>query len=157
MKSKTTFREKLAEDKGYPKVQPLTGGMAKRFGEGTILIPAASEVDALMRRAKKGSLVTIQQIRECLANRHGADMACAIVTGIHARVAAGAAGEDEADGKQRVTPYWRTLKSGGELNEKYPGGMDEQARRLTAEGHNVIQRGKKRVVENYEQALVPLD
>ena len=133
MKRKKTFREKLADDKDFPRVQPLTGGMAKRFGEGTILLPSAREVDDLMRRAKKGKLITINQIREHLAARHDADMACPIVTGIHARIAAGAAGEDEADGRKRVTPYWRTLKSGGELNEKYP-----KAVALTVLDHSVM-------------------
>ncbi|MCP3916177.1 MAG: hypothetical protein GY711_11530 [bacterium] len=157
MKRKKTFREKLADDKDFPRVQPLAGGMAKRFGEGTIVLPSAREVDALMRRAKKGKLITINQIRDHLAARHDADMACPIVTGIHARIAAGAAGEDEADGKKRITPYWRTLKSGGELNEKYPGGLEGQAHRLVGEGHDVVQRGKKLVIEDYERALVQLD
>lgn len=156
MASKKSFREKMSEDKGLPRVEPLAGGMKKRFGEGTILIPSAGEVDELMRRARKGRLVTINQIREELAARHDATMTCPIVTGIYARIAAGAAGEDEAEGKKRVTPYWRTLKSGGELNEKYPGGLEAQAERLGAEGHTVVARGKKLVVEDFEKCLVKL-
>ena len=66
-------------------------------------------------------MITINQIREKLATRHKATIACPIVTGILARISAGAAGEDEMDGKKRITPYWRTLKSNGELNPKYPG------------------------------------
>jgi len=54
----------------------------------------------------KGKVTTINEIRECLARRHHATVACPIVTGIHARIAAGAAGEEEAEGKKRVTPYW---------------------------------------------------
>ena len=157
MAGKKTFREKLADDKDFPRVQPLAGGMQKRFGDGTIVIPAGREVDELMRRAKKGKLITINQIREHLAVRHDATMACPIVTGIHARIAAGAAGEEEAEGKRRVTPYWRTLKSGGELNEKYPGGIEGQAQRLAAEGHRVVKRGKKFVVAEYQESLVRLD
>lgn len=157
MARKKTFREKLADDKDFPRVQPMTGGMKQRYGEGTIVIPAPSEVDALMRRAKKGRLVTINQIREHLARRHGATVSCPIVTGIHARIAAGAAGEEEVAGKRRVTPYWRTLKSTGELNEKYPGGLEGQAERLRAEGHEVVARGKKLVVHGFERSLVKLD
>ncbi len=148
-----TFREKLADSKDFPRVQELAGGMRKRFGPGTIVIPAPFEVNELMRKVPKGKLTTINRIREQLATRHGATVCCPIVAGIHARIAAGAAGEDEADGRKRVTPYWRTLKSGGELNEKYPGGVANQAKRLRAEGHRVVKKGKKSVVADFERAL----
>lgn len=98
-------------------------------------------------------MTTINQIRERLARRHGATVACPIVTGIHARIAAGAAGEDQAEGKKRVTPYWRTLKSGGEINPKYPGGLDGQRRRLEREGLEVVARGKRMFVRDHERLL----
>ncbi len=85
MYRKKTFREKLQDDKGFPRVERLTGGMRRRFGAGTILLPAPSEVEELMRRVPKGKVVTINEIRETLASRHGATMACPIVTGILAR------------------------------------------------------------------------
>ena len=47
-----------------------------------------------------------------------------------------------------------TLKSGGELNPKYPGGIEDQKARLESEGHRVIQKGKKYLVENYEKSLI---
>jgi hypothetical protein len=87
--------------------------MKRRFGPGTIVLPAPWEVGELMRQVRKGRVTTINEIRAQLARRHGATIACPIVTGIHARIAAGAAGEAEADGARRVTPYWRTLKEGG--------------------------------------------
>jgi hypothetical protein len=37
MYHKKTFREKLADVKDFPRVQPLTGGMKRRFGPGTIV------------------------------------------------------------------------------------------------------------------------
>jgi len=46
------------------------------------------------------------------------------------------------------TPYWRTLKKEGELNEKYPLGIDAHKRLLESEGHKVFQKGKKFFVEN---------
>ena len=42
------------------------------------------------------------------------------------------------------------------MNEKYPGGAEAQKLRLEHEGHTVIQKGKKYVVLNYEDALVQL-
>ncbi len=156
MSRKRSFRDKLADAKDLPRVQPLTGGMERRYGPGTIVLPAPAEVDELMRRVPKGRVTTINQIRECLARRHGATVACPIVTGIHARIAAGAAGEDEADGRKRVTPYWRTLKGDGELNPKYPGGLAGQRHRLEAEGVEVVARGQRLFVRDSERLLAKL-
>ena len=72
MSSRKTFREKLADDKDLPRVERISPGMAKQWGHGTIVIPAPSEVDAIMRRVPKGKLITINQIRELVARRHGA-------------------------------------------------------------------------------------
>jgi alkylated DNA nucleotide flippase Atl1 len=152
-----TFREKLADDKDLPRVEPISPGMAKQWGPGTIVIATATEVDTIMRSVPKGKLITINQIRDIVAQRHGATIGCPITTGIHARIAAGAAGEDEAEGKKRVTPYWRTLKVGGELNEKYPGGLNGQRARLRAEGHHVVTRGKRMFVEDFGRVLVKTD
>lgn len=156
MRPRRSFRDKLADSKDLPRVQPLTGGMERRYGPGTIVLPAPSEVDELMRRVPRGRVTTINEIRESLARRHGATVACPIVTGIHARIAAGAAGEDEADGKKRVTPYWRTLKGDGELNPKYPGGAEGQRRWLESEGVEVVARGKRLVVRDAERLMARL-
>jgi hypothetical protein len=81
------------------------------------------------------------------------DFACPITTGIFSWIAAHAAAEAEAEGKKRVTPYWRTLKTGGELNPKYPGGVEGIARRLRAEGHNIVTKGKRMFVAEHEKKL----
>ncbi|MFC1939484.1 hypothetical protein ACFLXO_02205 [Chloroflexota bacterium] len=61
-----------------------------------------------------------------------------------------------AEGKTDVTPYWRTLKAGGQLNEKFPGGVEAQAARLKEEGHTIEPaKGKKPpTVRDFEKALV---
>src|SRR5262245_11947091 len=116
MKKRKSWREKLADDKGLPRIDPVSGTMTKRWGTGTMVIAAPREVDEVMRTVPKGRLITIQEIRGILARKHGASFACPITTGIFAWIAAGAAAEDEADGTRPPTPYWRTLKSGGQLN-----------------------------------------
>jgi alkylated DNA nucleotide flippase Atl1 len=152
-RNKKTFREKLAAETDLPRVEPIPAGMARQWGEGTIVIPAPREVDEIMRQVPKGKLITINQIREAVAHRHGATIGCPMTTGILARIVAGAAGEEEAMGRKRVTPYWRTLKSGGELNAKYPGGLGGQKKKLRAEGHMVVAKGSKMFVRDYEQSL----
>ena len=95
---KKSWREKLADDKDLPKVAKVTGKMTKRWGTGTMVIPAPREVDALMRQVPKGRLVTINELRTALAKKHRADFACPITTGIFSWIAAHAAAESESAG-----------------------------------------------------------
>jgi hypothetical protein len=149
-----TWREKLADDKGLPRIVKMEGRLARRWGEGTCVIPRPREVDAIMRRVPAGRLITINQIRVKLARKHRATIGCPICTGIFASIAARAAAEEAVAGQSRVTPYWRTLKEGGVVNEKYPGGVAGQKRLLEREGHRVVRRGTRWVVPDFERALV---
>ena len=155
-KLKKSWREKLADDKGMPQVVEITGKMSARWGTGTVVIPAPREVDEIMRSVPKGKLITINQIRERLAKRHGATIGCPITTGIFAGIAARAAEEDVAEGKKDITPYWRTLKASGVLGDKFPGGVEAQAEKLKAEGHTIEmgRNGKPKKVKDFERALV---
>jgi hypothetical protein len=154
---KKTWQEKLADDKGFPKVLKIDSKKSLRWGTGTFVIPAPMEVNDLMQRVRKGKLTTIDELRKVLARRHGATMACPITTGIFAWIAAHAATEAEAEGRKNTTPYWRTLKTGGEINPKYPGGIALLRRKLAAEGHKVVQRGKRFFVEDFQDRLARLD
>jgi hypothetical protein len=153
MRTRKTWREKLADAKGLPKVGRVEGKMTSRWGHGTMVIPAPLEVDELMRKVPSGRLTTINELRAALAEKHRVDIGCPITTGIFAWMAAHAAVEALAEGRKRVTPYWRTLKSGGELNPKYPGGVPELKKRLTAEGHQVVQKGKRFLVADLDRVL----
>ncbi len=150
-----SWKEKLQDKKDFPRVEEITGKMVTKWGEGTFVIPQPLEVDYVMKKVPKGKLITINQIREILAKKHASTIACPICTGIFARISAGAAGEDLEKGKKKVTPYWRTLKEGGIINEKYPGGFEEQIKLLEAEGHTIIPKGKKNfMILNHEKSLV---
>lgn len=151
-----TWREKLADSKDLPKVVPITGKMTGRWGRGTVVVPAPSEVDAVMKGVPRGKLITINEIRAALAQKHGATIGCPITTGIFAWIAAHAAEEAAAEGAKRITPYWRTLKTGGELNAKYPGGIVQLKKRLAAEGHRVVAKGKRWIVADFEKRLAKL-
>lgn len=151
---KKSWQEKLKDDKGLPKVEKISDKMSKRWGRGTVVIPAPKEVDEIMKKVPTGKIITINQIREILAKKHSATIACPITTGIFAWIAAHAAEEAKVEGKKDITPYWRTLKTGGIINEKYPGGIEMQKRLLEKEGHKIIQKGKKFIVMNYEKYLV---
>jgi hypothetical protein len=151
-----TWREKLADNKDLPKIQKFATAKSKSMPAGTYVIPAPIEVDAIMKKVPKGKLITINEIRQALAKKHKTQFGCPITTGIFAWIAANAAEEDAADGKKRITPYWRTLKNGGELNPKYPGGIKNVKAKLQSEGHSVIQKGKRFFVTDFEKRLVNL-
>lgn len=119
MYRKKTAREKLADNKNLPRVEIITEKQRKIWGTGTIVIPAPQEVDELMKKVPRGKVTTINEIRALLARRHKSTIACPITTGIFVSISARAAEEDTKEGKKRGTPYWRTLKSGGELNARY--------------------------------------
>jgi len=153
MKTKKSWREKLAQNKGLPKVSEISASMSGRWGQGTMVVPAPLEVDALMKQVPKGRLVTINELRAALAARHRTTFACPLTTGIFAWIAAHAAAEEEAAGGKKTTPSWRILKNGGELNPKYPGGIVGLARRLRFEGHKVRRKGKRWLVPEYQKRL----
>ena len=154
-KLRKSWREKLADSKDLPRVVEITDKMSKRWGTGTVCIPAPIEVDEIMGKIPRGKLITINQIRAIVAHKHGATIGCPMTTGIFTNIAARAAEEAAAEGKKDITPYWRTLKSKGELNEKYPGGVAAQAAHLEEEGHTIEPgKGKKSPkVKDFERAL----
>ncbi|MCK4478746.1 MGMT family protein [Candidatus Bathyarchaeota archaeon] len=130
--------------------------MSKRWGTGTVVIPAPIEVDEMMKKVPKGNLITLNEIRIALAKKHNATIGCPLTTGIFAWIAANAAEEEKEKGGKDVTPYWRILKTGGVINPKYPGGVEAQRKFLESEGHKVLQKGKKYVVLDYEKSLVEI-
>lgn len=154
MYKRKTWSEKLYDSKDFPRVEKIKRKQSKIWGTGTIVIPKPVEVDEIMKKIPKGRVITINEIREILAKKHNATIACAITTGIFANVSAHAAEEFAAEGKKRITPYWRTLKSDGTLNEKYPGGIEAQKEKLEDEGHSIVQKGKKYFVENWKEVSV---
>lgn len=156
MPKRKSWSEKLLDSKGLPKVEKITRKMSKRWGTGTVVIPAPLEVDEMMKSVPEGRLITINEIRAALARKHGATIGCPITTGIFAWIAANASEERRQKSEGNLTPYWRTLKVGGVINEKYPGGVEGQKKLLQREGHQVIQKGSKYVVVDYEKFLAKL-
>ncbi len=71
-KLRKTWREKLEDSNDLPKVAEITGKMSTRWGTGSVCIPAPKEVDEIMKNVPQGRLITINQIREVVAKRHGA-------------------------------------------------------------------------------------
>ena len=146
--------QKLNDSKDMPKVEVLTDPKAiARYGGSRMLLAPPIAYDSLMKSVPYGMLITTDRLREHLAKKHDADFTCPLTCGIFVNVAAHASAER---GGVDETPCWRTLKKDGELNEKYPEGIDGQKLRLELEGHAVIQKGKRYFVKDYEQKLSEL-
>ena len=146
--------QKLRDSKDMPKVETLTDPcMIARYGGSRMLIAPPIEYDELMKKIPAGKLITTDKLREYLAKRHGADFTCPLTCGIFVNVAALASAERNGEDE---TPWWRTLKKEGELNEKYPGGVDGQKARLEAEGHEIFNKGKRLFVKNYTNKMMNL-
>ncbi len=153
-KSKTPWQEKLQRPQ-EPKLVPVPPKMA-RFGKGKMLIPTPKLVDDIVRRVTKGKLVTVGEIRTKLARDHGADVACPLTTGIFVRIVAEAANEASQQGAKRVTPYWRIVRDNGELNPRFPGGVELQSRQLRDEGFAIVRNGKTSMVKDFASQLISL-
>lgn len=153
---KKDFNAMLHNAKDMPKIQIITDpkSIEKYGGERMYFAPPLA-YDEVMKKIPRGKLITVGMIREYFAQNNGADFTDPITAGIFVSIAAWASYQRAED----ETPYWRTLKANGELNEKYPGGAQAQKARLEAEGHTVITRGRKNIkyyVKDFEKSLYKL-
>ncbi len=150
---KKDFNAMLADSKGMPRIQIVTDpATIRKYGGDRMYFAPPIDYDRAMRRVPRGMVTTVGEIRAFFAREAGADFTEPITAGVFVSIAAWASFQRQVD----ETPYWRTLKAGGELNPKYPGGVEAQREKLEAEGHTVIRRGRKNFryyVENYEKVL----
>ena len=148
---KKSFNEKLNDSKDMPKIIDLSDQpeAVARYGGSNMLIAAPLQYNALMANVPEGKIITSDRLRTFLARSENADFTCPLTAGIFISLCAQASVERD-DNK---IPYWRTLKANGELNEKFPDGIDGQKLRLEAEGHEVVQKGKRWYVKNFADKL----
>ena len=154
---KKDFNAMLKDSKDMPKFQIITDKKSiEKYGGNRMYFAPPADYDRVMRLVPFGKLLTVGEIRDYFARESGADFTEPITAGIFVSIAAWASFQRSTD----ITPYWRTLKADGELNPKYPGGTQAQKEKLEAEGHTVIQKGRKNIryfVQDYEKALFDLD
>ena len=150
---KKDFNAMLHDSKDMPKFQTITDRKSiEKYGGSKMFFAPPIEYDRIMKQIPYGKVITAGKIREYFARQNGADFTDPITAGIFVSIAAWASDQRSED----ETPYWRTLKANGELNPKYPGGIEAQKEKLEAEGHTVIAKGRKNIkyyVQDYEQAL----
>ena len=154
--ARKTFNEKFQDSKDMPKIVVIEDEKSiKRYGGKNMIIAPPIEYNDIIARIPEGKLLTIKEIREFLAKKHGADFTCPMTAGIFISLSAQASNEREKD----KIPFWRCLKADGELNPKYPGGIEYQREMLEKEGHEIYTRGRKNLryfVKDFENNLYNL-
>ena len=151
--NKKDFNKMLNDNKDMPKIKVINDEKTiKKYGGTRMLLAPPLYYEKLMRKVPKGKLITAGQIREYLAKENNADFTCPLTAGIFINIVAWASYQRKED----ITPYWRTLKTNGELNNKYPEGIELQKRLLEEEGHTIIQKESKYYVKDFESKLIKL-
>lgn len=156
-KNQKDFNAMLKNNKDMPKIQVVEDEKTiKRYGGEKMLLAPPLYYDEVMRKVPQTKLITVGMIRDYLARKNNADFTDPMTAGIFVQIVAWASFQRN----DNITPYWRTLKSDGKLNSKYPGGVELQKKMLEKEGHSIITKGKKNIeyyVKDYEKSLLNLD
>lgn len=154
--SKKDFNVMLNDNKDMPKFVKITDSASiKKYGGENMYFAPPLFYDEIMKKVPYGKLTTVGHIREYFAKKNHADFTDPITAGIFTSIVAWASYQR----KTEETPYWRTLKNNGELNPKYPEGIELQKKKLESEGHTIIQKGRTNIryyVKDYEKNLIEL-
>jgi len=153
---KKDFNAMLYDSKDMPRFQTITDKASiEKYGGTRMYFAPPIDYDRIMKMIPFGKVITVGKIREHFARKSGADFTEPITAGVFVSIAAWASHQRTDD----KTPFWRTLKANGELNEKYPGGVAAQKEKLEAEGHTIVQKGRINIryyVKDYESVLFEL-
>lgn len=154
MKKEKDFNTMMNNNKDMPKIQIIKDKKTiTKYGGNKMLIAPPIYYDEIMKQVPIGKLITTTQIRKILAEKNNADFTDPMTAGIFINIVAHASYQR----KDNITPYWRTIKSDGELNNKYPETIELQKKLLEEEGHIIIKKGTKNIkyyVKDYENNLI---
>lgn len=119
--------------------------MEKFFGcSGKMVKPSSGTVKAIVKKIRKGKVVTLDQLREKLAKDFSVQTACPASTTKALQALSTA---------DKPVCYWRVIKKKGELFPKFPGGVEGHAFLLEKEGFEIDFSQKNPVVVGYENKL----
>ena len=121
------------------------------FGtSGRMLKPCAATVAALVAKIPAGQLVTMDSLRRKLADQFGVEVACPYDT----KMALLEIANDPSLNQSGLNlAYWRVIKTNGELNPNYPGGLEAHAAFLQSEGFTVDDSGKRPRIKPFKGKL----
>jgi len=127
------------------KVESIPKTMEKFFGcTGKMVKPSSATVKAVVRKIRKGKVVTLEQLRERLAKDFGVQTACPAST---SKALQALSKED------KPVCYWRVVKNSGELIAKFPNGQKGHAELLEKDGLEIDFSKKSFIVLGFESKL----
>jgi len=133
-------------DKDDIEIIPKT--MKKFFGcSGKMVKPSSDTVKEIVKKIRKGKLVTLEELRDKLAQDFGVQTACPASTTKALQL---------LSKEDRPVCYWRVIKKKGELISKFPKGVEGHAALLQKDGLEVDFSKKNPVVVGFETKLVKL-
>lgn len=153
--NKKDFNARMNDSKDMPKIVNLDEEATKKWGGRTMVIAPPIDYDTFIKCVPSGKLITTDTLRKAMAKKYNVDITCPLTCGIFVNIVAWASFQRN----DNITPYWRVLKSDGELNIKYPEAIELQKRLLEEEGHTIITKGTKNIkyyVKDFEKSLMEL-
>lgn len=121
----------LSYQERYDQARPTyTRVNEKKFADlepGTsVLIPSPPDIAAEIDALGDDEVLNLTEFRHRLAERHGSDGACPVMTGMNLRVVAEIAFEalDAGTSPDDVTPVWKVIEPKAPLASKLSGGPD---------------------------------
>jgi hypothetical protein len=133
--AKKSWTERFAAARPH-QVKPAPIDFAgMRKGE-IMLVPSPRIVADFIAAIPSGTSMDVKALRERLARRYGAQVACPITTGFHLRTVAEAALEARRRGAAvtEITPFWRVLDAHTPTTAKLSCGAAFVMKRRRAEG-----------------------
>jgi hypothetical protein len=118
-----TWQEKLHTG-AKPKVKNVESTFADIPAGSSMLIATPEIVDNYINHIPVGAHTSLQQMRNDLAAEYHAQYTCPVTSGIFLRIAAEAAYEAYAAGRQieKITPFWRMIDSKSPTSKKLTFG-----------------------------------
>jgi hypothetical protein len=141
---KKTALEKININNDLPKIKeaPVI------WGGGSMLIPHPKEVMNVIDNIPEGKIMDLDSLRKKLAKQHNTDISCPMTTGIFVNLVGQAYDEGSIN-----SPFWRVIRNKGELNHKFPGGIEHHKNQLLSEGFSIIDKNGKFYVKDYQMYI----
>ena len=123
-----SFNEKY--DRARPSYVRVNG---KRFADlpagTTILIPSPQDIEAELSRLVPGEYIGAIELRRRMAQRHGTEGTCPVMTGMNLRIVAERALDQLSAGMSMsdVAPVWLAIDPTSPLGQKLPGSSARMA------------------------------
>ena len=115
-------------------------------GPGKMLLPSPQTVAEVIQNVPRAKLLTTDLLRKRLAAQFDVEGACPVTI----RKSLLAVARDE----EHEVAYWRVINKNGTLIAQFPGGTEDQAARLQAEGFAIHTTGKAPKVAKFDEKLV---